>query len=151
MFLEQVISAIVWATLATAISVSVGLLLIWWFGLNPRRLAHEIDDVQNAGVGATFFIVSLITSLFVSVLAGGVPTRSVSVAEELGWAVVGVLVSVVYTLIEFFIVHRAIAPKGESLRQYLHREIVIEQNAALALFLGGLALAPFLAILYQII
>ena len=84
MFLEQVISAIVWATLATAISVSVGLLLIWWFGLNPRRLAHEIDDVQNAGVGATFFIVSLITSLFVSVLAGGVPTRSVSVAEELG-------------------------------------------------------------------
>ena len=151
MFLNQVLSALVWATIATVISLATSILLIWWLGLNPRRLAHEIDDVQNAGVGATFFIVSLITSLFVSVFAGTVPTRAASAVEDIGWAIVGVLISSIYTLILFFIAHREMAPKGETLRQYIHREIIVEQNAALALFLGGLALAPFLAVLYQIV
>ena len=151
MFLQLALSAILWATLASAISLAASIGLLWWFGVSPRRLAREINDVQNPGVGAIFFIVSLITSMFVSVLAGGPATGASPVLEEIAWVLGGAVLASVYAWIAFLIAHRIMAPKGESLHKFIHREIVDEQNLALALFLGGLALPPFLAVLYQIL
>jgi hypothetical protein len=142
MFLQLALSAIAWATVVT---------VMWWLGLHPRKLAHEINNVQNTAVGATFFIVSLISSIFVSVLAGGVPTQSADALEELAWVVGGLALSFAFTIVAWFIAHRGMGPKGENLRQYIQREIIKEQNAALAFFLGALAIAPFLAVLYQIL
>ena len=152
MFLQLALSALIWGTVASVISLAVSLILLWFFGLSPKRLAREINDVQNAGVGTVFFVVSLITSLFVSVLAGGIPTTgSEPILEELAWIGGGVVLAGLFTWVSVLIAHKLMAPKGEKLSRYLHREIIDEQNVALALFLGGLALPPFLAFLYQIL
>ncbi len=151
MFLQLALSSLAWATAATVISLGLSLLVIWWLGLHIRKLAAEIADVQNTAVGALFFVISLITSIFVGVLAGGVPTQSGSGLEELAWIVGGVAVAAIYMLVIFWIAHREMGPKGETLRQWVHREIITEQNAALAFFLGALAVPPFIAVLYQII
>ena len=151
MFLELALSSLAWATAAMTISLVLSLLVVWWLGLPVRKLAAEIADVQNTAVGALFFIISLITSIFVGVLAGGVPSVSANGLEELAWIVGGVVVASIYMVIAFWVAHREMGPKGESLRQWIHREIITEQNAALAFFLGALAIPPFIAVLYQII
>lgn len=40
---------------------------------------------------------------------------------------------------------------GETVYTYLRREIIDEQNASLAFFLGGLSVAPFISIMFQLI
>ena len=151
MFLQLALSSLLWATAASAIALGLSLIVLWWLGLPLRKLAAEIADVQNTAVGALFFIISLITSIFVGVLAGGVPTLSANGLEEAAWTVGGVVVASLYMIVAFWIAHREMGPKGESLQQWIHREIIVEQNAALAFFLGALAVPPFIAVLYQII
>ena len=40
---------------------------------------------------------------------------------------------------------------NESFMDYVRRELVEEQNASLAFFLGGLMITPFIAVIFQII
>jgi hypothetical protein len=148
-FVELAISAVLWATFATVISQLVGIAVMWALGLPPRKLVAEIVDVQNPAVGATFFIISLTASIFVSVLSGGPPTVAEPLETAL-WIIGGLLLAVLYTTLAFAIAHRLMGVKDEGLYKYIRRELISEQNAALAFFLGGLAVAPFIAILYQI-
>jgi hypothetical protein len=145
-----------------------------WLGLSPRRLTQEIEDVQNPAVGAVFFIVSLTVSLFIGmfVTAGFTPVRSASVevapgyavdAAALeattqdylvgaGWIIGAFVLAMVLTWINFYIAYRVMSPTpGENVVQYIRRELIVEQNVSLAFFLGGLAISPFIAVLFQTI
>lgn len=150
--MDLVIEAVLWTIVATAIAQLVTIILLWMLGLKPERLAHEIEDKQNAAVGAAFFIISLIASIFVSVLASdGFSTADTS-AETLGWIVGGAAGATLFTLVLFWIAHRLLQPlEGENMYMYLQRELIAEQNASLAFFLGGLAVAPYMAVLFQVL
>jgi hypothetical protein len=152
MSVELVISAILWTTLAVIISQGVSIVLMRWLGLPPSKLVREIVDVQNTAVGACFFIISLGASIFVSLMTSAGFTPDPPALESALWIVGGVVVAMIYTAIMFVITHRILGvKKGEGVVAYMRREIVTEQNAALALFLGGLAITPFIAVALQLI
>lgn len=149
--LELVLEALIWATASTIITQLVGFVVMWRLGLPPKKLIHEIEDVQNPAVGAVFFVIALITATFL----GGVtvdPTPGQSTLEDLAWIFGGIAFATIYTMISFTIAHRMMGRiEGETVYTYLRRELITEQNASLAFFFGALAVAPFFAILSQIL
>jgi hypothetical protein len=152
MSVDSLVSAIGWALFSTIVAQLVSVSILWWLGLPPKKLSHEIEVVQNPAVGGCFFIISITASIFISVLASAGFTPSLGLGEELLWVAAGVVLASIYTIITFIIAHRVMGRvDNESISGYLRREIVKEQNVALAFFLGGLAVAPFIAIAFQII
>jgi|GEM_PF-971980 len=151
-FLTLVGSALAWATFAVIISQAASIIMMWLLGLPPRKLTHEIEEVQNSAVGACFFIISLTASLFIGLMTSDGFTPDPSLVESAAWIVGGVILGFVYTLILFMIAHRVMGRlPNENVYGYIRREIVMEQNAALAFFLGGLVVAPFISIVFQLI
>jgi uncharacterized membrane protein YjfL (UPF0719 family) len=152
MSIDLVLSALFWATFAIVISQAVAIGLMWWLGLPPRKLAVEIEDVQNTAVGASFFIVSLAAAIFISLMSTSGFTPDPSFAEGTFWIIGGLIVASLYTAILFIIAHRLMGRKeSESIYDYMRRELIQEQNAALAFFLGGLSVTPFVAVVFQLI
>lgn len=150
--MDLVLSAIIWTTFATLISQIVSIGLMGWLGLPPSKLAHEIVEIQNPAVGACFFIVSLAASIFISLMSSSGFTPDPSFTESALWIIGGLALAAIYTAILFTIAHRLLAPKkGEGLYRYMRREIIEEQNVALAFFLGGLSITPFIAVVFQLI
>lgn len=151
-FLSLVWSALVWATFAVIVSQGTSILIMWWLGLPPGKLTHEIEDVQNPAVGACFFIISLTASLFVGFMTSSGFTPDPSFWEGAAWIIGGVVVASLYTALIFVIAHRLMGRQpNENVYDYIRREIVKEQNAAVAFFLGGLAVTPFISIVFQLL
>ncbi len=149
--MELVLNSLIYATAATIISQLLGVLIMWRLGVPPKQLAEEIEDTQNVAVGASFFIIALIASIFIGVLSAD-PAPADSTLESAAWILGGLSLAVIYTAIAFVIAHRMLDPiEGENVYNYIQRELVREQNAALAFFLGGLAVAPFISVVSQII
>jgi uncharacterized membrane protein YjfL (UPF0719 family) len=150
MFWELELTALGWATFTIVVSQLVSIIVMWILGLPPRKIVKEIEDVQNTAVGAIFFIISLTATLFVSVLSSDGPTTAPPL-ETLVWVVGGLLTATIFMLLLFVIAHRVMGREpGENVYMYIRREVIKEQNAALAFFLGGLAVTPFIAVVYQI-
>jgi uncharacterized membrane protein YjfL (UPF0719 family) len=150
MFLNLIGSAVLWATFVTVLSQFISLYLLRFFGLPLKNVREQIEDVQNPAVGAFFFIISLITAFWCSVLSAGTPTFAEPL-ETFFWIFGGLVFASVYTMGSWWIAHRRFKPTpGETLYGWIKRELIEEQNIALALFLGGLAVPPFIAVLYQI-
>lgn len=151
-FLTLGASALAWSLFAVFISQIASIGVMWLLGLPPKKLTHEIEDVQNAAVGACFFIISLIASFFVGFMTTDGFTPDPSFAESAAWIIGGVLLSIVLTIALFLVAHRLMKPEpNEGLLGYIKREIVLEQNAALAFFLGGLAVTPFISVVFQLL
>lgn len=151
-FLTLVGSALVWATFAVIVSQATSIVLMWILGLPPRKLTHEIEDVQNTAVGACFFIISLTASIFVGFMTSDGFTTDPSFIEGAAWIIGGLILGFVYTFILFMIAHRVMGRlPNENVYNYIRREIVLEQNAALAFFLGGLSVTPFISIVFQLL
>lgn len=151
-FLGSVGSALFWATFAIVISQAASIVVMWWLGLPPRKLVHEIEDVQNPAVGACFFIISLTASIFVGFMTTDGFTPDPSALESAAWIVGGVVLGFLYTALIFIIAHRVMGRQpNESVYGYIRREVVLEQNAAVAFFLGGLAVTPFISIVFQLL
>lgn len=149
---ELLLAALGWATLSIVVSQVVGITLMRWLGLSVKQLIHEIEDVQNVAVGASFFIISVTTSLFISVFFSAGFTGLEEFGTSALWFVIGLLLAFVYVAIIFAIAHRLMdRVNNETVYTYLRREIIEEQNAALAFFLGGLSFPPFISIVFQII
>lgn len=149
---ELLLAALGWATLSIVVSQVVGITLMRWLGLSVKQLIHEIEDVQNVAVGASFFIISVTTSLFISVFFSAGFTGLEEFGTSALWFVIGLLLAFVYVAIIFAIAHRLMdRVNNETVYMYLRREIIEEQNAALAFFLGGLSFPPFISIVFQII
>jgi ABC-type transport system involved in multi-copper enzyme maturation permease subunit len=151
LFIAQITEAILWAIFATIISQFVSLYLLRFFGLPLKQLRREIEDTQNPAVGAFFFAVSLIVSTWVSNLTAGPRSTEYEPIDTLVWTSLGILISVIFTVVSWTIAHYRFQPlEGENVYKWIRRELIDEQNASLALFLAGLAVAPFMAVLYQI-
>jgi hypothetical protein len=152
MTLEEIISTVVWTAGSIIVSQGVTILLMWRLGLSPHKLAEEIEEVQNTAVGAWFFIISLAASLFIGLMASSGFTEDPSFIESTVWIIGGLLLAVAFTAVLFYLGHRFLAQKrGESVIAFIRREIIQEQNAALAFFMGGLLVAPFIAVAFQLI
>lgn len=153
MFAELLITALIWATAAIVISLVVSVGLMRWLGLPFKKLVHEIEDVQNTAVGACFFIVSLTVSLFVSVyFSNGFSEETAAFADSVLWFVTGLVACWIYIAIILVVIRRTLGRvPDESTYRYLRRELIEEQNAALAFFLGGVTVPPFIAVLFQIL
>ncbi len=149
--MDVILNTLLWATAATVGSQIIATLLVALLGVPPKKLAHELEETQNAAVGAIFFMVSLTAAIFIGVLAAE-PSEADSALETWAWIGGGVILASLYTVINFFIAHEILEPlEGENVYTYIRRELVDEQNAALAFFLGGLMVAPFISVLSQII
>lgn len=151
-FLALVGEALFWATLAIVISQGASIVVMWLLGLPPAKLVKEIEDVQNPAVGALFFIISLIATFFVGFMTTDGFTPDPSALESAAWIIGGVLLAFLYTGLIFIIAHRVMGREGnESMYGYIRREVVLEQNAAVAFFLGGLTVSPFISIVFQLL
>jgi hypothetical protein len=151
-FLSMVGSALFWATLAIVISQAVSILVMWSLGLPPGKLVKEIEDVQNPAVGAIFFVISLTATIFVGFMTSDGFTPDPSALESAAWIIGGVLLGILYTILSFIIAHRVMGRvNNESVYGYIRREVILEQNAALAFFLGGLIVSPFISIVFQLL
>jgi hypothetical protein len=151
-FLEAVGSALFWATFAIVISQVASIAVMYLLGLPPSKLVKEIEDVQNPAVGACFFVISLTATLFVGFMTTDGFTPDPPGLESAAWIIGGVLLGFVYMMLIFIIAHRLMGRQpNESVYGYIRREIVLEQNAAVALFLGGLAVSPFISIVFQLL
>lgn len=149
---EPVVSAIVWTTVATVVSLLVSVGLMRLLGIAPSALPHEICEVQNPAVGAAFFIVSLTAALFVSPMASAGFTPDVSPGRTAAWVLVGLVLASAYALVAVAVAHRVLRPRrGEGLHGFVRRELVHEQNVSLTFFLGGLTSIPFVAVVFQLI
>lgn len=148
-----IVAAVMWAIFGTLVSQGVSVALMWWLGLGPKRLVHEIEETQNAAVGASFFIVSLAVAFFVGMLtSNGFSREAATILSGAVWVVMALVVGIVLMWISFEIAHTVMQRiNGESTYRYIQRELIEEQNTSLAFFLGGLAVVPFITILFQVI
>ena len=147
------LDAIVWTIVIIGLSQIISFGIVGWLGVPPSRMEHEIEEKQNAAVGAIFFIVSFIVTIFISILASNGFTGAS--AESGMWIVGGVVVGTILMFINILIVFQWMGKderaSGEGIYRYFQREIIEEHNLALAFFIGGLAATPYIAILFQII
>ncbi len=151
-FLSLVGSALAWATFAIVVSQGTSILIMWGLGLPPSKLTHEIEDVQNPAVGAFFFIISLIASIFVGFMTTSGFTPDPSTLESAAWIIGGLVIASLYTALIFMIAHRMMGRQpNENVYDYIRREVIKEQNAAVAFFLGGLAVTPFISTVFQLL
>jgi uncharacterized membrane protein YjfL (UPF0719 family) len=150
---EQILAAIIWTTLAVVISQAVSIGVMWGLGLSPKQMVHEIEDVQNPAVGAMFFVISLAVALYIGVyFSSGYSPIEASFGRSALWFVAGLVIAHVYVVLTLEIAHRLMGRvNNETTYQYLRRELIDEQNISLALFLGGLTITPFIAVVFQII
>lgn len=152
MLIDQIAAALLWTTMAVVISQLVSIGIMWVLGLSPKRLVHEIEDVQNPAVGAMFFVIALAVAIYISVFFSSGYSVETDFGQSALWFTTGLLIAAVYLIITLMIAHRLMdRVDNESVYQYLRRELVQEQNLSLALFLGGLTITPFIAVVFQII
>lgn len=149
------LGSIIWTIVIISLSQVISFAIVWWLGVSPGQMEHEIEEKQNAAVGAIFFIVTLIVTIFISVLSSDGFTGAASDQDGAIWAIGGVFVGTILTALNIFVVFRWMGKDereaGEGIYRYFQRELIDEHNLALAFFVGGLAAAPYIAILFQII
>ncbi len=153
-----IISAIAWSIVATLISQMVSVIILAWLGLPPKKLIHEIEEVQNPAIGACFFIIALSVGLFVGAFTSdGFSANDPAFVDpgflgSTGWIVLALFMGALLTWISFEVAHRVMGVENEeSTFRYIQRELIEEQNASLAFFLGGLSIVPFIAVIFQMI
>lgn len=154
----QISLAIGWSVAATIVAQLISVTLMAWLGLPPKKLVHEIEEAQNPAVGASFFIISLAVGLFIGILTSdGFDVNSANYQDPgfvagAGWIIMALILGTVLMWISFEIAYRIMGVEdNESLYRYIQRELIEEQNASLAFFLGGLAIVPYIAVIFQVI
>ncbi|MGJ3237929.1 MAG: hypothetical protein ACFE0Q_04415 [Anaerolineae bacterium] len=153
-----VVSAIGWTIGATIVSQLVSVLIMAWLGLSIKKLIHEIEVVQNPAVGASFFVISLTVGLFIGAFtSNGFSANDPAYVDpgyigNTAWIMLALFLGAALSWISFEIAHRVMGVENdESTYRYIQRELIEEQNASLALFLGGLSVVPFIAVIFQMI
>jgi len=148
----QVLGALLWSVVSIAISQVTSIMLMAWLGLPPKKLVHEIEEVQNPAVGACFFIVSLAVAFFVGMFTSNGFTDAEGVLAGTGWIVGALVLGAAFTTLSFVVAHRVMGRENdESVLDYIKRELILEQNASLAFFLGGLSIVCFMSVIFQTI
>lgn len=114
------------------------------FGLGLTSVIHEVEEEHNAGVGAAFFTISLITSLWLGKVGGDFSGAS-SAQALAAWSLFGFVIATLVFLTAYNLIFRIICHrKGEGMIAYLRREAIVENNAAMILFVASLAIPPYI-------
>jgi ABC-type multidrug transport system fused ATPase/permease subunit len=148
----QVLGALGWSILSIIVSQGVSIGLMAWLGLPPKKLVKEIEVIQNSAVGATFFIVSITVALFVGMFttSSNSPTVVPTIIGGAAWIAGAFVMGWAFSWASFIIAHRVMGRENdESALGYIKRELIREQNASLAFFLGGLSVVCFVSVLFQ--
>lgn len=147
-----IFGSIGWSILSILIAQGTSIAIMTILGLPPKKLIHEIEEVQNAAVGAVFFIVSITVAFFVGMFTTNGYTDAGGVLPGAAWIVGAFIMGMGFTWINFIVAHRVMGRENdETVLDYIRRELVLEQNASLAFFLGGLSIVPFISVLFQTI
>ncbi|MEL6149705.1 MAG: hypothetical protein AAFU54_00200 [Chloroflexota bacterium] len=147
-----VAGAIGWSVLSVVVAQVISIGLMWFLGLPPKKLVHEIEVRQNPAVGASFFIIALAVSFFISQFVTNGYTDVSTVLAGTGWIVGALILGTLLMWLSFIIAHNVMGRENnETVLDYIRRELIEEQNASLAFFLGGLAIAPYISVIYQMI
>jgi ABC-type multidrug transport system fused ATPase/permease subunit len=147
---QQLFGALVWSILSIVVSQGTSVLLMAWLGLPPSKLVHEIEEVQNSAVGASFFIVSLAVSFFIGMFTTAGFSESESLLIGAGWIAGALVLGWAFTWVSFAVAHRVMGRENdETVLDYIKRELILEQNASLAFFLGGLSIACFISVIFH--
>ena len=119
------------------------LIMRFVFGLGLVDVVREVEEDHNAAVGAAFFTISLLSGIWFGKIGGDFEGES-TVAEQIGWSIFGFAIATAVFLTAFILVFRVICHKrNEGLIPYLRREAIVENNAAMILFIASLAVAPY--------
>lgn len=150
-----ILEAIIWTIVIIGLSQIISFGIVGWLGVPPSKMEHEIEEKQNAAVGAIFYIITLIVSIFVSVLSSNGFTEVEAAGTAAMWIFGGVAFGILLSFLNVFIVFRWMGAEerqaGETMYRYIQRELIDEHNLAFAFFLGALITAPFIAVLFQIL
>lgn len=149
--LGLMVDSFIWGTVTTLVSQIIAVVLLWQLGLSPKKLRHEIEDVQNPAVGALFFIITLVTAIVIGILTAS-PSEADGALENIAWIGSGLIWAILLSGISVYVAHYVLEPiEGETVYTYLQREIILEQNASLAFVLGGLVAACFISVFAHVI
>ena len=142
--LEVVLRELGWNVAAFALTGVVSVLVMRFvFGLRLVDVVREVEDEHNAAVGAAFFTVALMSGLWFGKIGGDFSNQA-TVGEQIGWSIVGFVNATLVFLAAFVLVFRVLCHKrGERLIPYLRREAIVENNAAMILVIGSLAVVPY--------
>ena len=147
-----VAGAIGWSILSVIVAQGISIGVMWFLGLPPKKLVHEIEETQNPAVGASFFIISLAVSFFISQFVTNGYTEGESFIAGAGWIIGALALGTLMMWLSFIIAHNVMGRENnETVLDYIRRELIEEQNASLAFFLGGLAIVPYISVIYQMI
>ncbi len=150
-----ILEAIGWTVVIILLSQVISFAIVAWLGVPPSKIEHEIEEKQNAAVGAVFFMITLTVSLFVSILSSNGFTDVESFATGAMWILGGVALGTIFAFVNIFIVFRWMGRQerasGETMYRYIQRELIDERNLAFAFFLGAISVAPYIAVLFQIL
>lgn len=133
------VNELMWGFAGIFISAIVTLLVLRvLLGLNLKEIVHEVEEDQNIGVGAAFFVCTTAIGLLIGRAFQSAPEET-SFVVSLVWLMIAagmIITSGTATCFVFLLpVSRR---KKESIIAYLRREVVVENNGALMLFLGGI-------------
>jgi hypothetical protein len=146
---------LLWSLLSIILAGVISLLVVKIIlGVRIRDLLTEIETKQNAAVGIIFKdIAAVISGLFLIFTSAGF-TSSTNLVQDLLWTVGGGLLTLVFMGVLGFLLLRWLAGRRslkETPLQYLRRELIQEQNQALAHILMAFLIVIGLAVIGQTI
>lgn len=155
MNLNSLASAVLWAIGSGLVSLILSAIFMRFvLGLKFRDVITEIEEDHNLGVASYFGFFVFIVNLFVGAIAtDGFSGSSTSISTDLAWVAFGFIVPAALSVVTcaMAIAYGGTRRDGEGLFGYLRREIVHEDNAALAVLTISLSAMWFLPFWFQII
>lgn len=155
--LQILLQDLVWGVGATIVSqlityTAIGLAL----QQGPWLISKEIVEDNNGAIGAIFVIISLIVGVYAMLTTINGFSSEFVLGEYLFWTAFAFVTASIMTTILIWasciwFAHsnklHGKSHKPETVRQFLKRELIIENNVGLGLYIMGLALPPFLVML----
>jgi hypothetical protein len=144
---------LLWSLLSIILAGVISILVVKIIlGVRIRDLLTEIETKQNAAVGIIFKDIAAVTSGLLLIFTSEGFTSSTNLVQDLLWTVGGGLLTLVFMGVLGFLLLRWLAGRQslkETPLQYLRRELIQEQNQALAHILMAFLIVVGLAVIGQ--
>lgn len=136
---ELMWNVVVWLPTLVVSLVFIRVLL----GIQLRDLISEIEHHQTAAVGAVFFWTALGFSMLISRAVADPPAATNNWLETFFWLGAGILIALLFFAVGVFVIFGLLARRhGQTVRDYIRRELRTEHNLSLSLIMGALFIVP---------
>ena len=142
--LEVIIRELGWNLAAFALTGIVCVIVMRVvLGLRIVDIVREVEEEHNGAVGAAFFTVALLSGLWFGKIGGDFTSESTT-GEQIAWSIIGFVIATAIFVAAFYLVFRVLCHRrGERVIPYIRREAIAENNTAIILFVGSLAVVPY--------